>query len=160
MGTSVGVGLSGCAGPVDFPDRRRLVAYVNATQAEKGWSVNVTVENDNTMRDAEATFHEVTIVVYSSEGKRICDREIGDVSYKRSVDNGATVNIDCPKRPKFVTFDAAESPCGERTSIGISVYQDQRDESGVWDTTFNRQCNEGLPPDFERLTSSSRTTSA
>lgn len=142
--------LAGCVTPVDYPNSRALtVSAISATESERGWRLNLTVSNSNTYGTHRADFHDVTVHVYSEAREPVCRKDIGTVSYTQDVNNGVDVTLSCDGFPHLVTFSAAESPCEETTRIDVLVYDRRVDGEYVWDGTYHRECNEGLPPQPE-----------
>jgi hypothetical protein len=136
--------ISGCA---DFPPHREIsIDAISASQTESGWTLKVSVVNDNTVGNEEANFHNVTVYAYSKHGKEVGERTIGDLTYEYDVNNGKDVTVECRVFPHVVTFDAEESPCDENTDIIIGRYDGKQNGKHVWATDY-RECREGLPPE-------------
>lgn len=142
--------LVGCITPVDYPKSRTLTASaISASESERGWQLNLTVSNSNTFGNHQADFHDVSVHVYSEDRELVCSEDIGTVSYEQDINNGTDVTLSCDQFPFMVTFSATESPCEETIRIDVLVYDRQVDGEYVWDGTYHRECNEGLPPEVD-----------
>lgn len=142
--------LAGCVTPVDYPNSRALTASaISASESERGWQLTLTVSNSNTYGNHQADFHDVSVRVYSEQRELVCSKDVGTVSYQQDINNGIDVTLTCDGFPYLVTFSAAESPCEETTRIDVLIYDRQVHGDYVWDGTYRRECNEGLPPEVD-----------
>lgn len=135
--------LAGCP---DFPQHREISAEsIAAEKTDSTWRLHLTVENDNTIGNDRANFHDVVVLVYSGERTEIASREIGVLPFDRNVNDGLSMTLDCPEFPYIVTLDAEETPCDENAAIVVARFDGKQDGEYVWSTDY-RECNEGLPP--------------
>lgn len=143
--------LAGCQG--DYSAGKTLAVRRVSPKAEnEKWEAEITVANDNVADDSSADFHNVTILGYSREGKLLCRKDIGDVTYDEGINNGVELTLTCSEKPDMITFDATEDPSDNKTFIEIAVYSS---ESDYWVLgRYTRDCEEGLPPNPRRGTTS------
>jgi hypothetical protein len=83
------------------------------------------------------TFHNVSVVVFTEQGDRICSAELGSLS--RGEDE--TISLSCPRFPHRVEIQTEESPCSGRTTIHYYVYTGRADDgTRLWEKR-ERECN-------------------
>lgn len=134
--------LAGCP---DYPAASRLALDNLAIQeTDSGYVLDFVVENHNVRHNAEADFHDVSVVGYTKDGKVVCRKHIGNVTHEFDNNDGKPVALECSDFPHIITFTAAESPCEDDVIINIAVYNDQKDNWLV--DRYSRECDEGLPP--------------
>lgn len=140
--------IAGC-GAFDYPRQRSLIPTRMQVERRNGtWELTVSVEATITgFADVEEnSFHDVTLLVYSSEGERVCKEVVGDM-----IPSGRTIDVEvttrCTSFPHVITFAADESPCDSNTVIRIARYEGKSEDVGhMWSFRDERRCGEGLPP--------------
>lgn len=135
--------MAGC-----YPDysagSRLTIDEVTATESTDGYELTLVVENHNVRNNADADFHDVTVLGYGPDGALVCEKHIGTVSHEFDNNNGKSVTLECSKYPHQLTFTAEESPCEDDVIIDVAVYRPDS-ESWLYDR-YQRECGEGLPP--------------
>lgn len=139
LGGLIPLGLAGCYGASDYPRHRHLgfdgIEVIE--QSDSTYVVQVTPSMSWAAESEEwATFHEVVLSGFSESGKRVCQRELGDVRGRGSLD---PVTLTCSAFPHVILYRASKSPCEEDTRIERAEYSGKREERHVW-TATEREC--------------------
>lgn len=139
------VPLAGCGNPNSTPVRKLKIIDPNINESENGWAVSFDVVNTHQAADELAVFPEVEAIGYSDDLDRVCSEPIGAVTAEITRSNPISVEMQCSRLPRMITFDTEASPCDEdvRTVIDIATY----DQQDGWCLLHWRRCNEGLPPE-------------
>lgn len=126
-----------------------MIDRVDIAQTEEQ-SVTLTIGYSNVGRygsEEWQVFHDVRIVGYTKEGELVCEKDIGNVA-RQSTSGSNTLSLDCPSLPDIITFESTETPCEENTRIEVSYYRGREEGEHIWDSNY-RECEEGLPPEWE-----------
>lgn len=152
IGVAGALTLTGCYGASDYPRHRDLsfdgIRVVSSDPT--GSVVRVTPEMSWAGDSKDwATFHDVRLIGYSDSNEVVCQERLGNMVGRGPME---PIQLTCSEPPVMLTYAADESPCEEDTLIGVAVYRTDPDGESYWWLDGQRQCDEGLPPDFDRLT--------
>lgn len=133
-------GASGCLDRFRPNNRARsidlTIESVNETDSTNPISgvVSIRAEGGD---DQWRTFHDVTVVGYTTDGDRLCTESLGDL---RSADE-PSFRLECPALPDRIVIEAEESPCVDRTYFDAAVLDGADDGERAYQI-IDRTCSE------------------
>jgi hypothetical protein len=100
------------------------------------------------VHDWHTSFHEVRLLAFDTEGTKICEAPVGELSGHKK-----TVDTTCSKFPSIIAATARESPC-KKAQIPIVWWTSTKEKrtstftpgKRPWKSTY-RECDEDLPPE-------------
>jgi len=129
---------------------RGLTLYLSAgREVPTGWELTLHIYQLKTFTGNQ-NINEAVLIGYSTDGKIVCEREVGTIRSDTLPENPLEIKITCSSAPRIITFDTAHSICNDEIATGAIILEKANGSLEQLPGTCFRQCGEGLPPDIER----------
>lgn len=147
--------VAGCVpdpgGNLDGPTPQELrIVSLQIHPIEDGFELTVELE----IVPHDRNWENVVLVGYTRSGRLACQKPVGTVDGESIA---KPVTVSCSAFPEIITAQSALSPCNHSITIVVwigtadqkhlHIPDDLPKNTSVWDGSFTRQCEEGLPPE-------------